>query len=86
MHINWQLPGWVWVKTTAEAAGVAFALSLYDAWQSTPSHDVTAIPWSHALGQGGYFAAGIVLYGIAGLGRKNGVWSWVKDAGVDSRK
>lgn len=85
MSINWKLPGWTWVKTTAEAAGVTFALTVYDAWQDSTSPDLLSVPWSRAFSHGGYYAFGVVVYGILGLGRNNGVWSWLKGVAAEGK-
>ena len=76
MHINWNWPGWTWLLHTAEIAGVAFAASLYAAWQASPSPDFLSIPWAQALSHGAYVAIGVVLYAIASLVVGNGTASF----------
>ena len=78
VRINWKLPGWAWVKTTGEAAGVTFTLAVYDAWQDSPNPDLLSVPWGRAFSHGSYYAIGVMLYGVLGIPRANGVWSWIK--------
>lgn len=73
-------PGRIWLQTTLEAAGVSFTLAVFDAWNSSPDASLFDIPWGRALSHGAYYAVGVVIYGVLGLGRDNGVWSWVRAA------
>lgn len=77
MHINWNWPGWTWLLHTAELAGLAFAATIYAAWQASPSPDFLSIPWAQALSHGGYAAVGVIVYAIASLAVKNGTASFL---------
>jgi hypothetical protein len=77
MVTTWKVPGWTWLKSTAEVAGVTFTVTLCAAWTDAP--DLASINWHHVFSKGAYEAVGAILYGVLALRIPNGTFSRIRN-------